>query len=153
MISTGRIRPSLNEFKMYFNERAKHIRPHLTIRQIELNYKHRFPMFFIPISETDVIFGCLQPVDGTIHHVAIVRRNCGEKRSRLEFLITTALLLDSIKPHMDREEKKNVFERLRFFDEQVDLCNARVFASFKEFDLMLLSSLEASFFSLTVMYR
>lgn len=153
MISIGGIRPSLNEFKMYFNERVKGIRPHLMIHQVEVNYKHPYPMFFIPITGTDVIFGSLRPEDGTIHHVAIVRQNDGNKKSRLEFLITTALFLDTLKPNLERDEKQRIFERLRFFDDQLDLCNARVFASFKEFDLMLFSTLEAGFFSLTLMYR
>lgn len=153
MISIGKVRPSLNEFKMYFNDRARNIRPQLMIHHIEINYKNRFPMFFIPLSKTDVIFGSLRPDDGTIHHVAIVRKNDRNVKSKLELIITIALLLDTLKPNLNQKDKQRILERLHLFDEQVDIYNARIFASFEEFDLMLLSAFEAGFYSLTLMYR
>lgn len=153
MIGIRRIRPSLNEFKVFFNEKTRKIRPELIINHIEMNYKQNGSLFFIQMSPLDAIFGSLSSHDGSIHQIAIIRGNDGSSRSKFEFLVAITLMLEALKPNLSLQKKSRLLESVYFFKENHDVFNANVTANFEDIQVMLLSSLEGGFFSFCVSFR
>ncbi len=152
MISIGRIRPSLNEFKVFFNEKTRKIRPELVIDHISVNQKKNGTLFFIQLNHMDAILGSLSSCDGSIKQIAIIRSNDGTGRSKFEFLIAITLMLEALKPNIEMKKKSKLLESVNFFKSDFDLYNAHVSAIFEDLHVMLLSSLEGRFFSFCITF-
>lgn len=153
MIGVGNIRPSINEFKVFYNEQTRPIRPELQIRNVEVYDHHMYPRFFIPLTKTAAIFGCTHNTDGSIQQIAIVRENDGTAKSRFEFILSVTLMMESLKPKMGLKQKSKILEGLQFFNKKIDIYNSQVFSKFEDIHLMLLSSKMAGFFSFSITYR
>lgn len=152
MIKMGKIRPSLNEFKVYFNEKARSIRPELLIQKIEINNSNNHTLFLIQLSATDAIVGSISKIDGAIKQVAILRANDGSSKTRFEFIVATTLFLEALKPNMALKEKSRIFESLCFFKEGFDLYNAKITTVIEDVEFMLLSSIKSGFFSICITF-
>lgn len=153
MISIGRVRPSLNEFKVYFNDRTHHIRPKWSINKIEVFNRIDGERFFIPFSKTEAIFGCTAKMDGSINQIAFILHNDGTPTSKFEFLIAITLLMDALKPKMNYEKKSKLLNGIQFFNKEANLYTTQQLSSFEDLNLMLLSSQHGGFFSFCASYR
>lgn len=153
MIGVGRIRPSLNEFKVFFNEKTRNVRPELVIHQIEVKQKNHAHLFFIRINPKDAILGSLSKSDGSIKQIAIIRGNDGSARSKFEFLISITLVLEALRPNMEMKRKSKILESVQFFNKEVDLFNTHVTGTFEDLSLMLLSTVEGGFFTFCITFR
>lgn len=146
------IRPSLNEFRFYFNEMAKKIRPELMIAEVEIFKKNKYDLFFIPSGPKDAIFGSVSQEDGSIHQIAIIRENDGTSRTKLEFLLSITLVLEAIKPKTELKKKSKVLEQFQFFKREVDVYNLHSTVAYEDLKCTILSSVKGGFFSFCVSY-
>jgi hypothetical protein len=146
------IKPSLNEFRVFFNEKAKMIRPELMIKDIVVHQRNTSDSFFIQLNQSDVILGSLSKENGSIHQLALVRKNDGTARSKFEFLISILILLESLKPKISIKKKSMFLERLNFFNKDFDIYNAKVTATYENLSCSIISSVTAGFFSISLHY-
>ena len=144
------IRPSLNEFIVFFNDNVKNIRPNLLIRKHDLFHKNNCDVFIIQLAKKDMIVGVISQDSGSISQVALIRENDGTSRSKFEFMIGVSLLIETLRPKTEMKRKSKLFEELNFFNKEIDLYNTTSTTKYEGYRCTIYSSTEVGFFSICV---
>lgn len=112
MKETLYLSPSFNEFRLFFNDRVKNLRPNLMIRDYEWYHKKENDFFLIRFDEKSAMYGSVSLKTGGIQDLSLIHYKDGSSSARLEFILGCLTMIESLGLKLSIQEKSHLLEEL-----------------------------------------